>query len=418
MVNLATQPSADVTVSIGGTSGTDLTLNNTSLTFTTSNWGMAQTLRVSAAQDSDATHDSATLTHTASGGGYDSVSADLPVTVTDTTRMSLTAVVETVPEGESRPIRAALPMPLDEEVTITVEVTPNSGRADEYELSANTTLTIAAGATESTGEVIFTSLDDFEYEGTRGFDAKLTPDHPRVDEDTETIIVVDDDRTIVGLQVAPSTIFENGGEATLRAFKLRLHEGVVKMAVSLEPSDRATLSSTTLTFQPGALYATETLTITAVDNAADEPDQTITISATVTEGRGVRTPPPLELTIVDDEGMSPDVALVLMPPRVREGTGQRGHGRRERPLGRRGDDHGVRVARSRRHPHGRLRAERQYGADDSGGRNKKHGDGHHRNGRRPVECRRAPTEGHGLGDCDRRRRRGGPDRPDADDSRR
>ena len=319
MVNLATQPSADVTVSIGGTSGTDLTLNNTSLTFTTSNWGMAQTLRVSAAQDSDATHDSATLTHTASGGGYDSVSADLPVTVTDTTRMQLTAVVETVPEGESRPIRATIPMPLDEDVAITVAVAQDRGTADEYELSANTTLTIAAGATESTGEVIFTSLDDFENKYTRYFDATLTPDHPRVDGDTGSFAVVDDDRTTVNLEVAPSTIFENGGEATLRAFKYRLHQGVVKMAVSLEPSDRATLSSTTLTFQPGALYATETLTITAVDNAADESDQTITISATVTEGRGVRTPPPLELTIVDDEGMSPDVALVLMPPRVREG---------------------------------------------------------------------------------------------------
>ena len=38
-VQLATQPSADVTVSIGGTSGTDLTLNRTSLTFTTTNTG-------------------------------------------------------------------------------------------------------------------------------------------------------------------------------------------------------------------------------------------------------------------------------------------------------------------------------------------------------------------------------------------
>ena len=37
------------------------------------------------------------------------------------------------------------------------------------------------------------------------------------------------------------------------------------------------------------------------------------------EGRSIRTPPPLQLTIVDDEGMSPEVALVLTPPRVTEG---------------------------------------------------------------------------------------------------
>ena len=69
-VKLATRPSADVTVTVGGTSGTDLTLNKTSLPFTTSNWDMAQTVTVSAARDSDATHDNATLTHTASGGDY------------------------------------------------------------------------------------------------------------------------------------------------------------------------------------------------------------------------------------------------------------------------------------------------------------------------------------------------------------
>ena len=318
-VKLATLPTADVTVSIGGTANTDLSLNKTSLTFTTANWDTTQSVRVSAAQDSDALNDTATLTHTATGGGYGTVSADLSVTVTDTTRMRLVAVVENVPEGESKPIRARLPMPLDVAVTITVTVVPNGGRADEYELSTNTTLTIAAGTTESTGEVIFTSLDDFTHTGTRYFDATLTPDHPRVDADTEAFAVADDDRTITLLQVTPSEIFENGGTATLRGGKHRLHEGVVKLTVSLEPSDRATMSSTTLTFPPGAIYSTETLTITAVDNAATEGDQTITISATVTEGRGVRTPRPLNLTIVDDEGMSPVVALVLAPSRVREG---------------------------------------------------------------------------------------------------
>ena len=319
-VKLGTLPTAEVTVSIGGTSGTDLSLTMMSLTFTTSNWDTSQMVTVSAARDSDATDDRATLTHTATGGDYGTVSADLPVTVTDITRMRLVAVVEQyVFEGESMPIRAMLPMPLDDDVSITVTVAPNGGRDDEYELSANTTLTIAAGTTESTGDVVFTSLDDFTYTGTRYFAATLTPDHPRVDADTRSFAVVDDDKTITGWRLTPSTIFENGGEATLLAYKHILHEGVVKMAVSLEPSDRATLSSTTLTFQPGALYATETLTITAVDNAATEGDQTITISATVTEGRGIRTPAPLELTIEDDEGMSPEVALVLTPPRVREG---------------------------------------------------------------------------------------------------
>ena len=47
-VKLATLPTADVTVSIGGTSGTDLSLSRMSLTFTTSNWDTAQMVTVSA----------------------------------------------------------------------------------------------------------------------------------------------------------------------------------------------------------------------------------------------------------------------------------------------------------------------------------------------------------------------------------
>ena len=255
-VKLATLPTAEVTVSIGGTSSTDLSLNMMSLTFTTSNWDTAQMVTVSAAGDSDATHDSATLTHTATGGGYGTVSADLAVTVTDTTTMRLEAVVERVTEGTSKPIRARLPMPLDDDVSITVTVAPNGGRADEYELSANTTLTIAAGTMESTGTVEFTSLDDFTYTGVRYFAATLTSDHPRVGADIESFAVVDDDNTRTVLQVTPSKIFENGGTVTLRGAKLSLHEGVVKMTVSLEPSDRG-LSRSLLNFRwrtPCLLY--------------------------------------------------------------------------------------------------------------------------------------------------------------------
>ena len=82
-VALASQPTADVAVTIAGHSGTDLGLNRMSLTFTTSDWNIEQSVMVSAAQDSDSDNDSATLTHTASGGGYTGVTAALSVTVTD-----------------------------------------------------------------------------------------------------------------------------------------------------------------------------------------------------------------------------------------------------------------------------------------------------------------------------------------------
>ena len=73
-VKLATQPSEEVTVTVSGQSGTDLTLTGLSstntLTFTTANWDTAQTVTVKAGQDDDGADDEVTLTHTAAGGNY------------------------------------------------------------------------------------------------------------------------------------------------------------------------------------------------------------------------------------------------------------------------------------------------------------------------------------------------------------
>ena len=66
-VALASRPTAAVTVTITGHSGTGVSLDRTSLSFTTSNWNTPQTVTVSAAQDSDGFNDSATLTHRSSG---------------------------------------------------------------------------------------------------------------------------------------------------------------------------------------------------------------------------------------------------------------------------------------------------------------------------------------------------------------
>ena len=82
-VALASQPTADVTVTITGHSGTDVSLNRMTLSFTTSDWNTEQSVLASADQDNDSDNDSATLTHAASGGGYTGVTAALAVTVTD-----------------------------------------------------------------------------------------------------------------------------------------------------------------------------------------------------------------------------------------------------------------------------------------------------------------------------------------------
>ena len=86
-VALSSRPTATVTVAITGVTGTDLTLDGTSLTFTSSNWDQPQTVTVSSADDPDTLDDQVVLTHTATSapsGDYQSLSAEvLPVNVVD-----------------------------------------------------------------------------------------------------------------------------------------------------------------------------------------------------------------------------------------------------------------------------------------------------------------------------------------------
>ena len=81
-----------------------------------------------------------------------------------------------------------------------------------------------------------------------------------------------------------------------------------------------TLSGTTLTIAAGQTTSTGTVTITAVNNAVDAPDKTVTVSGSVTGGHGVSAPSSQTLTITDDEG-APTVALVLMPSTIGEDGG-------------------------------------------------------------------------------------------------
>ena len=122
-VKLSTAPSSNVTVTVGGASG-DVTVSPPSLTFTSTNYGTAQTVTVSAAQDPDGDADPAvTLTHSASGGGYGSVSIDdVVVTVTedDTKGVTVSSGALTVAEGGTGSYTVKLDTKPSGEVVVTV----------------------------------------------------------------------------------------------------------------------------------------------------------------------------------------------------------------------------------------------------------------------------------------------------------
>ena len=94
-VALDTEPTADVTVTVAGHAGTDVTPNPATLTFTASNWETAQTVTVTAGDDADTEDDTVALTHSATSADndYGGIAIDeVAVTVSDNDTARVTGV--------------------------------------------------------------------------------------------------------------------------------------------------------------------------------------------------------------------------------------------------------------------------------------------------------------------------------------
>ena len=84
MCRLMVLPTDDVTISITEFINSDLDLSRSSLTFSTNNYNIPQSVTVTSLDDTDAIDDDTeSITLTASDGGYDGVTQDLVVSVSD-----------------------------------------------------------------------------------------------------------------------------------------------------------------------------------------------------------------------------------------------------------------------------------------------------------------------------------------------
>ena len=91
-VSLASEPAANVNVTITGHAGSDLTVSPASLTFTPADYAAGQTVAVTAGIDANDVNERITLAHTASGSSdYAGATTDLQVSVTDS-NTAITAV--------------------------------------------------------------------------------------------------------------------------------------------------------------------------------------------------------------------------------------------------------------------------------------------------------------------------------------
>ena len=333
-VNLTTLPTGTVTVTPSVADNSDVTVDPTSLTFTTANWNDVQEVTVSAAHDADADADTATVEHSVSGADYSSVLADdVAVTVTEddmvSTKVTLTVSATAVAENAGAT-----------QVTVT-------GELDGVARSTATVVTVSVGASADTATegTDYTDVSDLtltiptqQTSATANF--TLTPTNDNIDETDEALTL---DGTAQGLTVTPATLtitdddtrgvsvsrtalpVAEGGSDTYTVKLTSEPTGPVTVTPSVADNSDVTVRPSSLTFTSTSLdwSTAQTVTVEAAHDADGDPD-TATIEHAVSGadyGSVDTAGSDVIVTVTEDETASTEVALTVSVPTLAEDAG-------------------------------------------------------------------------------------------------
>ena len=337
---LATQASQAVTVSVSSRDTGEGRVSPPSLAFTAGalgTWNVNQTVTVTGVDDNvddgDVIWNVRLDTSSATGSDYDGVpDEDVAVTTTDddaAPEVTLSVSPGSISEnGGTATVRAALSRASDEATTVTV-----TGVSGLYTPGSDATIVIAAGATTSTDTATVEAVDDAIHQGAAGRETTVTAtvanDRAAADATTMAVtgaaLALTDDEAPPGatLSLNPATVDERGAGNTsaVSATLSRTSAVATTVTVTAVPGAYTVGSDATIVIPAGVTTAaSDTATITAVDNDVDEPNRTPTVTATLSNDRGAGSVTGATLTITDDDA-APTVALSVMPGSISEDGG-------------------------------------------------------------------------------------------------
>ena len=338
-VKLATLPSAKVTVAVakktGGDQDGDLSLtagSSLSLTFTTSTWSSAQTVTLSAAADLDGIAGTADFTHTASGGDYAGVTADLTATEDDDDTAALVfdpSGGPTITEGTTGTYTvklATLPS-----AKVTVEVAKKSGGDQDGDLSltAGSRLTFTTGNWSTAQTVTLSAAADLDaVDGTAVFEHEA--DGGDYDSVTGELTATENDKDTAALTLSPASVEVDEGATANYTVKLatqpsaKVTVAVARKSGNDQDGDLSVKTGASLTFTTANYSSAQTVTLSAAEDH-DAADGTAVFTHTASGGdystANNGNPVTAELTATEDDDDTP--ALVFDPsggPSVTEGA--------------------------------------------------------------------------------------------------
>ncbi len=275
-VVLTSQPTSNVTLTLN--SGTQLTTSSTTLTFTSGTWNIAQTVTVTAVDDSvaEGSH-SGTVTHTAasSDSNYSGISINtISATITDndTAGVSVTESSGSTAVAEGG-VSDTYSLVLTSQPTSDVVVTLNTGA----QLSAlSTTLTFTSSNWNSAQVITVSAVDDSVAEGNHAGTITHTvvssdPNYNGISVSNLTATITDNDSAGVTLAESGGSTNVTEGSATPDTYTVVLNSQPTSgVDINLSADSQVNISASTLTFTTSNWNTPQTVSVTAVDDSIAE----------------------------------------------------------------------------------------------------------------------------------------------------
>jgi uncharacterized repeat protein (TIGR01451 family) len=287
-VVLNSQPTANVAIGLNSSDATEGTVAPTSLTFSTVNWNVPQTVTVTGVDDlivdGNVAYSIVTAPATSADSYYSGVNAaDVSVSNTDNDSAGITVTPMTGLVTTEAGGAATFTVVLNSQPTANVAIGLNSSDSTEGTV-APTSLTFSTVNWNVPQTVTVTGVDDLIVDGNVGYSIVTAPatsaDSAYSGVNASDVSVSNTDNDAAGISVSPTSglvTTEAGATATFTVVLNSQPTGNVSIGLSSSDATEGTVAPTSLTFSTVNWSVAQTVTVTGVDDAVFDGDVSYSI---------------------------------------------------------------------------------------------------------------------------------------------
>ena len=281
-------PSGNVTIGLSSSNTAEGTVSPSSVTFTTANWGTAQTVTVTGVNDflddGNIVYSIITAAATSTDPDYSGLNgADVSVTNNDNDTSGFTVTPTSGLTTTEAGAQATFTIVLTAQPTANVTVGISSSNTAEGTVSPSS-VTFTAANWNTAQTVTITGVNDFVDDGDIVYSivtaAATSSDLIYNGINPSDVSVSNTDNDTAGVTVTPTsglTTTEAGGQATFTIVLNSQPTANVTIGISSSNTAEGTVSPSSVTFTAANWNTAQTITVTGVDDLIDDDNITYTI---------------------------------------------------------------------------------------------------------------------------------------------